>query len=83
MFQVMAADGNEYYRRNFTLGVINGALINFGLAFFDPATVLPVFVSRLGGSAAMIGLVSAIHGVGWFLPTKKWILKNQRLEIYS
>ncbi len=64
----MATDGSAYYRRNFTLGVINGALINFGLAFFDPATVLPVFVSRLGGSAAMIGLVSAIHGVGWFLP---------------
>ncbi|MDH3215515.1 MAG: MFS transporter, partial [Candidatus Krumholzibacteria bacterium] len=61
-------ENGKYFRRNFILGVVTGALINVGMAFLDPVTVLPVFVSRLGGSAAVIGFVSALHGVGWFLP---------------
>ncbi|MFQ5510494.1 MAG: MFS transporter [Candidatus Krumholzibacteriia bacterium] len=58
----------RYFRRNFVLGIITGAFINLGMAFFDPFTVLPLFVAKLGGSALLIGLVSALHGVGWFLP---------------
>ena len=43
-------------------------MMNLGMAFLDPLTVLPVFITKLGGSAALVGLVSALHGVGWFLP---------------
>ncbi|NIO00837.1 MAG: MFS transporter [Candidatus Latescibacteria bacterium] len=59
---------SRYFRRNFYLGIANGTLVNFGMAFVDPFTVLPVFVSRMGGSSFIIGLVSAIHGAGWFFP---------------
>ncbi len=55
-------------RRDFVLGVINGALVNFGLAFIDPFTVLPVFITRLGGSGALVGLAAAFFGAGWFAP---------------
>jgi MFS family permease len=64
----MTAENGKYFRRNFVLGVATGAFINVGMAFIDPVTVLPVFISKLGGSAALIGFVSALHGVGWFLP---------------
>jgi MFS family permease len=79
---------NRFYRRNFVLGVINGSLINVGMAFLDPFTVLPVFIIKLGGSAVMVGLVSALHGVGWFLPqvlasrlaeTRRYLMNLYRL----
>lgn len=55
-------------RRAYWLGVLNGILFITGLAFVDPATVLPTFVSRLTDSEVAIGLVSAIGMGGWFLP---------------
>ena len=64
----MTQPGSRFFRRNFVLGIVTGAFINLGMAFFDPFTVLPLFVSKLGGSALLIGLVSALHGVGWFFP---------------
>lgn len=64
----MESNQTEYFRRNFSLGVINGMLVNFGMAFMDPFTVLPVFISRLGGSSVLIGFVTALYGAGWFLP---------------
>ena len=68
MFVSMAQTDSPHFKRNFALGVVNGALVNVGMAFLDPFTVLPVFIAKLGGSAALIGFVSALHGVGWFLP---------------
>lgn len=57
-----------HYRWNFTLGILNGALVNFALAFIDPYTVLPVFITRMGGSDVIVGLASALYSAGWFLP---------------
>ena len=64
----MESNQTDYFKRNFTLGVANGLLVNFGMAFMDPFTVLPVFISRLGGSSVLIGFVSALYGAGWFFP---------------
>jgi MFS family permease len=57
-----------YFRRNFVLGVLNGTLANFGLAFVDPFTVIPVFITHAGGSNILVGLAAAVYGAGWFLP---------------
>jgi MFS family permease len=57
-----------HFRRNFLLGVLNGTLVNFGLAFIDPFTVIPVFITRAGGSSLLVGLAAAVYGAGWFLP---------------
>ncbi len=61
-------DPSRHFRRNFVLGILNGTLVNFGLAFVDPFTVIPVFVARAGGSSVMVGLATAVFGAGWFLP---------------
>jgi hypothetical protein len=44
-------------RRNFTLGVINGALFRIGDIFIDTEMVLTWFLSQLGASNLLIGLV--------------------------
>ena len=52
----------------FRLGIANGILFNLGVAFADPNTVLPVFVSRLTEAKAAVGLLSALGIGGWLLP---------------
>jgi MFS family permease len=54
--------------RAYRLGIVNGILFAIGMAFVDPTTVLPTFVSRLTDSEVLIGLVSTIGLSGWFLP---------------
>jgi len=39
-----------------------------GMAFFGPGTVVPSFLTRLGASATVIGLLSALQRAGWLLP---------------
>jgi len=60
--------GGASSRRNQTLGILNGMLVNLGNAFVDPFTVLPVFITSFGGSTVLVGFVSATFFAGWFLP---------------
>ena len=53
---------------NFIVNVIDGGFFGFGLGFASFSTVLPLFVSNLIDSAILIGLIPAIHIVGWQLP---------------
>lgn len=55
-------------RRNFSLGVANGALFGFIEAIVSPYLVLPLFVTGLGGSPILVGLLPAIYTGGWLLP---------------
>jgi MFS family permease len=64
----MESAAPSHVKRNFVLGVLNGTLVNFGLAFVDPFTVIPVFITRAGGSSVLVGLAAAVYGAGWFLP---------------
>jgi len=61
-------ESSRHFRRNFIFGILNGTLVNFGLAFVDPFTVIPVFITRAGGSSVLVGLAAAVYGAGWFLP---------------
>jgi MFS family permease len=55
------------HRRNFRLGVINGALFRFGDVFIDTEMVLTWFLAQLGASNILIGLISPIRFGGSFL----------------
>jgi len=55
-------------KKNFILGVLNGAIFKFGLSFTDPNTVLPLFVSLLTSSKVLIGSVATIRVFGFFMP---------------
>ncbi len=55
-------------RRNFTLGVLNGMFFTLVTAFVSPTLVLALFVSKLGGSNLLVGLLPAIATGGYLLP---------------
>lgn len=55
-------------RRNFTLGILNGALFNLASAFIRGSSVLPAFLSQLTSSKVLIGLSSNLEAAAWFLP---------------
>jgi hypothetical protein len=54
--------------RSFRLGVWNGALYQAGDGFIDAGTVIPVLVSRLTASGALIGFAASLSDMGWLLP---------------
>src|SRR5512143_391002 len=55
-------------RRSFRIGVWNGALYQWGEGFIDANTVIPVFLSKLTSSNALIGFAASLPDLGWFLP---------------
>lgn len=59
---------SDVNRRNFWLGVTNGALYAGAEALTDPSLVLTYFTSLLTGSKFLVGLVAPIRISGWFLP---------------
>ncbi len=55
-------------RLNYIANVLDGAFFGFGLGFASFATVIPLFVSTMTDSAILIGLISAVHLMGWQVP---------------
>jgi MFS family permease len=56
-------------RRNFALGVVNGALWQLANAFMHPSTVIPAFILALGrGDKIWIGVITACMNSGWSWP---------------
>lgn len=58
----------RHIQRNSSLGVANGAFFGFIEAIVSPSLVLPLFVTGLGGSPILVGLLPAIYTGGWLLP---------------
>lgn len=53
---------------NFIVNVIDGGFFGLGLGFASLTTVIALFVSNMTDSAVLIGLIPAIHVMGWQLP---------------
>lgn len=58
----------QYLRHNFIVNVIDGGFFGFALGFASFVTVIPLFISTLTESAILIGMIPAVHIVGWQLP---------------
>jgi MFS family permease len=58
----------QIQRRNFALGVANGTLMRLFDTLANPSLVLPWFVTQLGASPFIVGLLVPIANGGWFLP---------------
>lgn len=56
------------YRRNMLALTGDYVAFNVAMAFMDPSTVIPTFVSELTNSAPLIGLTSTLQSGGWLLP---------------
>jgi MFS family permease len=55
-------------KHNVTVNLCDGGLFGVALGFASFSTILPLFVASMTDSALWIGLVPAIHSVGWQLP---------------
>ncbi len=55
-------------RHNILVNLLDGGFFGMGWGFGSFGTIIPLFVSRLTDSALLIGLIPAIHAVGWQLP---------------
>lgn len=56
------------YRRNFLCLILDFGSFGIAMAFFSPSTIIPSFMSALGASASVIGLMSTLQRACWLLP---------------
>lgn len=53
---------------NLRVNLLDGGFFGLALGFASFVTILPLFVSTMTDSAMLIGLIPAIHSMGWQLP---------------
>lgn len=53
---------------NIFVNVSDGAFFGFGLGVASYVTVIPLFVATFTESPILIGLITAMHEIGWYLP---------------
>ncbi len=58
----------KHLRFNFTIGMLDGGFFGLGMGFASFSGIIPLFVHHFTESALLIGLVPAIHNMGWQLP---------------
>ncbi len=64
----MSIELDKHFRYNYTIGILNGAIFGFVDALIAPSLTLAVFITTLGGSSLLVGLMAAIYNGGWFIP---------------
>ncbi|HTX93147.1 MAG TPA: MFS transporter [Anaerolineales bacterium] len=73
----------KHLRFNLAVNLADGAFFGLGWGFGSIGTILPLFVSRMTTSALLIGLIPAIHAVGWQLPQLFMANSVSRLRRYK
>jgi MFS family permease len=68
---------------NITVNLLDGAFFGLGWGFGSMGTIMTLFVSRMTHSAILIGLIPAIHAVGWQLPQLFMANAVSRLRLYK
>jgi MFS family permease len=70
-------------RFNYLVNMLDGSFYGFAIGFASFTTVIPLFVSNLTNSAFLIGLIPAIHNMGWQLPqllTVRRLAQSERIK---
>ncbi len=55
-------------KRNYIANLADGGFFGLALGFASFSTVIPLFVSTMTDSAILIGLIVAMHSLGWQIP---------------
>jgi len=64
----MNPEETKNLRLNYFVNVLDGGLFGFGIGFASFTTIIPLFVATMTDSAMLIGLISAVHVMGWQVP---------------
>jgi MFS family permease len=70
-------------KHNYIFNVLDGAFFGMAIGFASFSTVLPLFFSTMTSSAVLIGLIPAIHNMGWQLPQLFLAGRISRLERFK
>jgi MFS family permease len=73
----------KVFLHNVVFNLLDGGFFGFGLGFASFTTILPLFVSMMTSSALLIGLIPAIHNVGWQFPQLLTADRINRLEKFK
>lgn len=74
------ATENKGLKHNVLVNMLDGAFFGWGVGFSSYTTIIPLFVSTLTSSATLIGLIPAIHNMGWQLPQLLLAKRISRME---
>ena len=83
MLTTMEKYVRQNLKYNIAVGLWDGSLFGVALGFASFGTILPLFVASMTTSAVLIGLVPAIHSVGWQLPQLFTASHVSRLRKYK
>jgi MFS family permease len=73
----------KHLRHNFTVSMLDGGFFGLAMGLASFVTVIPLFVSTLTDSVLLIGLIPAIHTVGWQLPQLLTVNRIARMRRYK
>ena len=83
MLTALEKEVRQNLKYNLTVNLWDGSLFGVALGFASFGTILPLFVASMTSSALLIGLVPAIHSVGWQLPQLFMAQHVSRLRKYK
>jgi MFS family permease len=79
----MNPEETKNLRLNYIVNVLDGGFFGFGIGFASFSTVIPLFVATMTDSAMLIGLISAVHMIGWQIPQLLMARSVSRLPRYK
>lgn len=68
---------------NVAVSMADAAFFGIAMGFGSFSTIIPLFFARMTNSAILIGLIPAIHAVGWQIPqlfTAGWVSRMRRYK---
>ena len=68
MYETVHLELRKHLKHNLVVNLLDGGFFGFALGFASFVTIIPLFVSTMTNSAVLIGLIPAIHAMGWQLP---------------
>ncbi len=80
---MMQNEEYKHLRRNIAVTISEGSLFGFGIGIASFTTVIPLFVSQMTDSAILIGLITAVHIMGWQVPQLLMARSVSRLKRYK
>lgn len=80
---VLEAHIRKNLRFNIIVSMADASFFGIGWGFSSFGTIIPLFVSSMTDSAILIGLIPAIHAVGWQLPQLLTANTVSRLRRYK
>ncbi len=69
--------------RNYIANIMDGGFFGFGIGFASFSTVIPLFVDTMTDSAILIGLITAVHVMGFQIPQLLMARSVSKLKRYK